>query len=203
MAGTRSRQARMDARRHGFHAVRDGHRAAARVLQHERRDSGAARNRHAGDVGRRWNSLRVHRRPRRSHARADGNRADFLARVNRGFDVAVDCAAACLARRSRHRHGRRVGLGRRAGERDLARRSTKQGHQHHAVGVGDRLHHRRRRRRCVHRHIGTRPRRLALALCLWCGARTLRVVDTTVGAGTGGLDRAASRNRRRWAIRSR
>ena len=74
-------------------------------------------------------------------------------------------------------------------------RSSKQGHQHHAVGVGDWLHHRGRRRRRVHRHAGAGPRGLAVALCLWCGARALRVVDTTVGAGTGGLDRTAGRSR--------
>ena len=49
-------------------------------------------------------------------------------------------AAADLARAAGHRHGRRVGVGRRAGERDVAGGASRQGHQHHAVGLGDRLH---------------------------------------------------------------
>ena len=69
-----------------------------------------------------------------------GTIAHLLARLARRRDVAERDAAAALARAARHRHGRRVGVGRRARQRDLAARAPQQGDQHHAVGLGARLH---------------------------------------------------------------
>ena len=84
--------------------------------------------------------LRLRRRPLRPHAGADGHDPDLLARVARRRDVAERDAAAVLARGARHRHGRRVGIRRGAGQRDVAGAPSQQGDQHHAVGLGARLH---------------------------------------------------------------
>ena len=64
----------------------------------------------------------------------------FSLGVARCRDVAERAAAPFLARRARHRHGRGVGVGRRARQRDVAAAASQQGDQHHAVGLGDRLH---------------------------------------------------------------
>ena len=116
------------------------HRPAPRVLRVRRRDRRAARHGDARDVGRRRPVVRLRRGPVRPHARADGDDRALLARVARRRDVAERAAAAALARAARHRHGRRVGVGRGARQRDVAAGASQQGDQHHAVGLGDRLH---------------------------------------------------------------
>ncbi len=118
MAGADRRQARLDARRDGLPALRDGHRAPEGIFPFRRRDRRAAGNHHAPDLRRGRPVLRRDRGPLRPRAHADVHDPDLLARVARRGDVADADAAAVVARAARPRHGRRVGVRRRARQRD-------------------------------------------------------------------------------------
>ena len=124
----------------------------------------------------------------------------FSAGVAWRRDVAERHATAVLAGSARHRHGRRVGLRRGARQRDLARRASQQGHQHHAVRMGPRLHD------GVHLgrdHPGLAVawrRRLAMAVRGGRRAGALHAVDSTLRAGAGGVE-PPGRGRRAGQVR--
>ena len=173
VAGARRRQGRLDARRDGLHALRDGHRRAAYVLQHQRRDGWPSRHGDATDVGRRRDPVRRGLGSSGSDARADGDDSSLLVRLAWSGNLTDIAATAPVARTARHRHGRRMGLGRGPDQRDMATGPSQQGHQHHAVGLGHRLHRRgadsgararRARRRARDVAVAVRRRRAAGAL---------------------------------------
>ena len=151
---------------------------APRLLRLRRRHCGHARDGHAGDVGCRRRNLRLRRGPLRPYAGADGHDPDLLVRLARRGDVANGDAAALLARAPRHRDGRRMGVGRGAGQRDLAGPPSQQGDQHHAVGMGARLHDGVDFGRDHPRRPVARRRRLALAVRRRRRAGLLHLVDS-------------------------
>ena len=125
-----------------------------------------------------------------------GDDRALLGGVARRGDIAERVSAAAVARAARHRHGRRMGVGRGADQRDVAGRASQQGDQHHAVGMGDRLHRRGAdggadpRRPCV------RARSVALALPRRRAAGALHAVDPALRARAGRVgqrERAAAR----------
>jgi hypothetical protein len=187
MARAGRREVRLDARRDGLHALRDGHRPPAPLLRVRRRRRGNAGNGDAGHVGDRRPDVRLRLRSVWTNARTDGDDRDLLAGLARRRHVAVGRAAAAVAGAARAGDGRRVGVGRRARQRDVAAGASQQGRQHHAVRMGDRLHLRRDSRGADSRPPRARRRRLAMAVRRRCPAGLPDALDPAQRARARGV----------------
>ena len=124
VAGAGRRQVRLDARRHGLHALRDGASASCAAISGSTTTTAG----HAGTVTLVMSGVGglifgyVADRFGRTRALM-GTIALFSVASLGAATSQTRAAAAVLARAARHRHGRRMGVGRRARQRDLAGRS--------------------------------------------------------------------------------
>ena len=128
VARAAGRQVRLDARRHGLHALRHGGRPAAHATS-------ASTTTTAGMLGTVTLVMSgvggtifgyVADRFGRTRALMGTILIFSLASLGAATSQTRDAAAA-LARAARHRHGRRMGVGRRAGQRDVAGAPPQQG----------------------------------------------------------------------------
>ena len=125
--------------------------------------------------------------PSRSHARADGDDSALLVRLAWRGHLTDIATAAAVARAARHRHGRRMGLGGGADQRDMAAGPSQQGHQHHAVGMGHRLHRGGADGGAGPRRAGRGPGDVAVAVCRRRAAGALHALDPAPRARAGGV----------------